>query len=71
MPMPGCDGVEAIIAIRREFPRTNITAMSGGGQHVGTEALRYVRGRGAHTVLEKPFALELLREAVRTLLASP
>ena len=66
--MPVMDGIETVIAFRREHPSVKIVAMSGGGRHVGKEPLRWVRGLGANATLEKPFDFHVLRDTIRTLL---
>jgi len=60
MLMPDMDGIETVVAFRREFPATCIVAMSGGGRHVDTQPLDCARLLGADATIEKPFeALEL------------
>jgi len=60
--MPELDGVETILALRREFPDIKVIAMSG---NVGGEAMLSVARRlGAVEVLEKPFTLQQLLAAV-------
>ncbi len=66
--MPENDGIETVIAFRREHPSVKIVAMSGGGRQVGQEPLRWTRLLGAHATLEKPFDFQVLRDTVRTLL---
>jgi CheY-like chemotaxis protein len=68
MLMPEKDGIETVVAFRREYPSTKIIAMSGGGRQVGKEPLEYVRLLGAHATLEKPFDFNFLRDMVRSLL---
>ena len=54
--MPEKDGVELILALRREFPRVKIIAMSG----VDKLYLENARKLGADEVLQKPFRLSEL-----------
>ena len=54
--MPERDGLETITAFRREFPRTRIIAMSGGGVRVGGKIYLDTAGAaGADATLRKPF----------------
>jgi CheY-like chemotaxis protein len=61
--MPEQDGVETASVIRREFPRTKIVAMSGGGERVVGDYLRVLRELDVVT-MKKPFDF---RDLVRTL----
>jgi DNA-binding response OmpR family regulator len=66
--MPDQEGFETIRALRRDFPTTGIIAMSGGGQ-IGCETLLTVAERlGAQRVLQKPFGLRDMLDAVHQLL---
>lgn len=67
--MPVTDGIEIIMALRKEHPNVKILAMSGGGQKLGKEPLEWARLLGAHACLEKPFGFEDLKQTVETLLA--
>ena len=59
--MPERDGLETITAFRREFPRTRIIAMSGGGVRVGGKIYLDTAGAaGADATLRKPFDPEAL-----------
>src|ERR1700691_169306 len=52
--MPQGDGFELIAALRKNFPNTDIVAISGGG-HVGADTyLMIARGFGVDVVLQKP-----------------
>jgi len=66
--MPGTDGIETIVTLRREFPSLKIVAMSGGGQHLGREPLAFASALGAHAILEKPFDFRVLENTIRDLL---
>ena len=66
--MPDKDGIETIRAFQRQHPAVKIIAMSGGGRAVGKEPLKLARLIGAHATLEKPFAFDVLRDTIRTLL---
>ncbi|MGE5638607.1 MAG: response regulator [Clostridia bacterium] len=60
--MPLGDGIETIAAFRREFPRTKIIAMSGGGRLVKGSYLGLAGDIGADATLEKPFEFDALLE---------
>ena len=66
--MPDRDGIETIRSVRRTHPHLKILAISGtvGGQL--EQALAFAQEFGADAVLHKPFAPELLRTTVRSLL---
>lgn len=66
--MPGTDGIEVIMGIRRDHPDTKLIAMSGGGQKLGKEPLEWARMLGADVRLEKPFSFEDLATAIEDLL---
>jgi DNA-binding NtrC family response regulator len=65
MHMPERDGVQTLAALRREFPALPVIAMSGhfsaGKEYSPQQALQ----EGACRVLAKPFARDVLLEAVR------
>jgi YesN/AraC family two-component response regulator len=68
--MPGKEGIETIMEIRRDLPAVKIIAMSGGG-HTGE--LNYLRDAvqlGAVRTLLKPFGNAEILEAVRAALAA-
>lgn len=62
--MPEKEGMEMIIEIRRDFPAVKILAISGGE----TGQLAVAKLLGADKTLRKPFDLEDLTNAVKTLL---
>ena len=66
--MPETDGLETITAFRREFPRTRIIAMSGGGVRVkGEPYLETAATAGADATLQKPFDIKVLLRALQDL----
>lgn len=67
--MPDCDGFEAIQILTREFPRTRILAISGGGIGEHLDLLGVARKFGAHDTLDKPFELSTLLDRVEIALA--
>lgn len=62
--MPGKEGLEVIMAIRRGRPDLRVIAISGGGRGRPGDYLRAARLLGAAQTLEKPFAVKELLEAV-------
>lgn len=54
--MPGRDGLETIMELRRRWPDTRIIAMSAGSRFLSrATALDWAVGLGADMALEKPF----------------
>ena len=68
--MPEHEGLETIRELRRDFPTTKIIAMSGGGQLGNFNFLAIAERLGAQRVLQKPFGLREMLEAVQELLHS-
>ncbi len=63
--MPDHDGLEAIMALRREFPDSRIIAMTGGTHGVGgLNFLDVATMLGARRILQKPFELQMLLDVV-------
>ena len=67
--MPEKDGLETITQSRKTHPQLKIIAMSGGGRHVGTDALVDASSLGAHQTLEKPFEPEQLVKILLSLIS--
>ena len=65
--MPEADGFETIEAFRREFPRTRIIAVSGGGQRAKRDYLETATLMGVDAALHKPFEIQQLLDTLRTL----
>jgi CheY-like chemotaxis protein len=65
--MPEADGFETIEAFRREFPRTRIIAVSGGGQRAKRDYLESAALMGVDATLHKPFEIEQLLDTLHTL----
>ena len=63
--MPGQEGLETIIEIRRLYPKTKIVAMSGGGHGGVLDFLPMASQLGAARTLPKPFTRDQLLTAVR------
>jgi CheY-like chemotaxis protein len=70
--MPDGDGLEVILAARRESRPPRILAISGGGSYMtGPDCLRVAKGVGAHATLMKPFNRAQLLAAVERLASEP
>ena len=67
--MPESDGFEAIEGFRREFPKTKIIAVSGGGQRAKHDYLSSAKLVGVDATLQKPFEIDALLDALRALKA--
>lgn len=66
--MPGKEGLETIIDLRREFPRLRIIAISGGGVDGQDSYLNAARLCGADMTFRKPFDTSEFMAGVRRLL---
>jgi CheY-like chemotaxis protein len=67
--MPQKEGIETIIAIRRQFPDIKLLAISGGGRTRNMDFLEAARKLGADKTLSKPIDIDELENAVATLMA--
>ncbi|HBH04166.1 MAG TPA: response regulator [Candidatus Rokubacteria bacterium] len=68
--MPGKEGLETIMEIRRDFPQVRVVAMSGGGR---TGELNYLRDAvqlGATRSITKPFQESEVLRVVRDTLGA-
>jgi DNA-binding NtrC family response regulator len=68
--MPGMEGIETIMELRRRSPALKIIAMSGGGRGKGTDYLMMAQKFGVHGTLNKPFTLEALTGLVTEVLGA-
>ena len=68
--MPENDGIEVIMALRRQAPKLKVIAMSGGGRFKQADALETAELLGAVATLRKPFDLALVIETVKRALAA-
>ena len=66
--MPDREGIETIIALRRTQPDVRIIAMSGGGRVDARDYLSMAKKLGARCVLEKPFSIASMQNAIATAL---
>ena len=55
--MPGKEGVQMVVELRKRFPALPILAMSGGGRATPEGYLALARAAGANATLSKPFGL--------------
>ena len=63
--MPDQDGLESMLALRREFPSSHVIAMTGGGDMIGIlNFLDVAKMLGASRTLQKPFDVNVLLKAV-------
>jgi CheY-like chemotaxis protein len=63
--MPDQDGLESILAFRREFPGSRVIAMTGGSDMIGVlNFLEVAKMLGACGTLQKPFDTQALLDAV-------
>ena len=67
--MPGQEGIETIVALRRALPKLPIIAMSGGTSH-SRFYLEMADKLGAQRTLAKPFSATQLLGAVSAVLAA-
>ncbi len=58
--MPGKEGIETIMEIRRQHPDLKVIAISGGVPATGTTFLSLAQKLGAHWTLNKPFSADEL-----------
>jgi len=68
MVMPGKDGIETIMELRRTLPGIKIIAMSGGQSTGSGDFLPLAKTLGASAVLKKPFNRETFFDSVRGVL---
>jgi CheY-like chemotaxis protein len=66
--MPGKEGLETIMDLRREFPQVKIIAISGGGRTGDLNFLEFAKRLGAQSTLQKPCGQEELLDAVQEIL---
>ena len=69
--MPEREGMETLVALRKEFPGAKIIVMSGAGAEKGIDYLRVALELGAAKSFSKPFDLQALSAAVRELARAP
>lgn len=62
--MPEMEGVETVMSVREQHPSLKIIAMSGGGRTGNMDFLATAQKLGAAAILNKPFTLAALNEAM-------
>jgi DNA-binding response OmpR family regulator len=63
--MPDSDGFELIATVKREYPKTRIVVMSGGGQKLKRDYLTSAELMGVDATLQKPFEINELLKVLR------
>ena len=63
--MPEKDGIEVILALRKDYPDVPIFAISGGGRKPPDGYLKMAKLSGAQAIFEKPIEKEELFDAVK------
>ena len=66
--MPGKEGLETLMALRKEEIPPKIIAVSGGARTIGADFLPAALKLGANRAFRKPFRTEELLDAIRELL---
>lgn len=69
--MPGKNGIEVLIELKRLRPGMKVIAISGGGRIGAADYLIMAKHLGAAKTLQKPFTTEEPHAAVRELLPDP
>lgn len=67
--MPQKEGIETIIAIRKQFPDIKLLAISGGGRTRNMDFLEAAQKLGANMTMPKPIDIDELEKAVGSLMA--
>ncbi len=65
--MPGKEGIETIVDLRRHHASTKIIAISGGGKGGSDHYLRTAKDFGAHRTFAKPFECDEILAAIKEL----
>jgi len=69
--MPEQNGIDMILELKREFPKLRVMAISGGGGITGSfDYLPIAKLIGAVHILQKPFGMQQLKDAVADALAA-
>jgi DNA-binding NarL/FixJ family response regulator len=68
--MPGQDGIETLLELRKGFPNLKVIMMSGGDLGGRMNLLHDAELLGANRTLPKPFTPEELMEVVESVLKS-
>ncbi len=65
--MPGVDGIELLLNLRKINPELSVIAMSGGNTGHADTYLKMADNLGANIILNKPFKLSELLEHIQKL----
>jgi DNA-binding NtrC family response regulator len=65
--MPGVDGIELLLGLRKINPQVRVIVMSGGNKGHADTYLDMAEKLGANVILNKPFKLSELLEQVQRL----
>lgn len=69
--MPGKNGIDLVMDVKKKYPDIPIIAISGGGGIVGRyDYLEIAKLVGADNILKKPFGMAELRSSVDNILNS-
>jgi len=60
--MPDCDGIEALLELKRRLPQVRVFMMSGGGATRRYDFLEVATKFGAEGVIRKPLSVRALAE---------
>jgi len=66
--MPGKEGLETIMELKRHFPNLKIIAISGGGRIKPDNYLAMAKELGADKIFMKPFDIDDFLETVREIM---
>lgn len=69
--MPGMEGLETLMALRKTHPELKVIMMSGGGKALSMSFLPTALKLGAVKSFSKPFVLQEVLEAVEELIGPP
>ncbi|MEQ2007601.1 MAG: response regulator [Limisphaerales bacterium] len=69
--MPGKDGIETILDVRRRYADIKIIAITGSAPKTGPPVLAMAQKLGAHLTLAKPFSVEELMTALKQVHPQP
>ena len=67
--MPGVDGIELLLGLRKINPNIKVIAMSGGNRGHADTYLHMAEKIGANVILVKPFEISDLLEQIKILTA--
>jgi DNA-binding response OmpR family regulator len=70
MIMPEMDGVETLVALRRDYPKVKIIAITGGGIRTAEQYLQLAQMLGAHKTFAKPLVPQELLAAISSLIGA-